>query len=252
MQQKLMVPLLAAIAPLALWADGVTVVTDPITIDLRAENASIRVLDATDIGYCARWISDAATAETRCVVTATAKAGTEKHVDTTLADTTVEGSATLTPTAGERVYTVKMKAMNGTTELASITREISFGLEETAPQAMHADTTDTKLQNVVDAGMMSFDLLCDTSWVPDAALATMTQKKSLWTSKRGRTSPETTTVLYEKAPYNGAYAHVIPPNQGQDCEFTLVFWDANGEPIGEPLVACYSKSCKFGCALLVR
>ena len=63
---------------------------------------------------------------------------------------------------------------------------------------------------------------------------------------------ERTTVLSESAPYDGSYTHVIPPNQGQDCEFTLVFRDSDGAAIGDPLVACYSKSVKFGLMLLFR
>lgn len=252
MQLKLTVPLLAAIAPLVVSADGVTAVSAPLTVDLRSENELLCVVGTTDIGYSAKWISDAAAAETRCVVTATVRAGTEKHVDTTLADTTAEGAVTLAPSSDERVYRVTMTALNGSTELGSVTREISFGILSSAEQEVRGDTTDAKLQNAVDAGMMSFDLVCDTSWTPDAASAVITQKKSLWTSKRDRAPAETTTVLAETAPYDGACAHVIPPNQGQDCEFTLVFRDADGNPIGEPLVACYSKSCKFGCSLFVR
>ena len=254
MKTKGVCQLLAMVAPLAVWADGVTVVTDPIVVDLRAENALIRISDdATDIGYSAAWVTDAATAETKCVLTKTAHAGTEGQVVTTLADTTAEGSAELKPDAdGSRNFVLTLKAMNGATELASVRREIAFGVAGSDPQGVRADTTDAKLQNAVDDGIMSFDLACDTSWVPDAASATITQEKVRWTSKTGRAPAETTTVLSESAPYDGSYTHVIPPNQGQDCEFTLVFRDANGDPIGEPLIACYSKGCKFGMLLLLR
>lgn len=253
MRLKLVFPMLATALPIVASADGVTVVTEPITVDLRAENESIRVIDSTDIGYAAAWLSSAATAETKCVLVKSAHAGTEGQVDTTLADTTDEGSVELTPDAdGARVFKLTMKAMNGATELASVTREISFGTAAPALNGTIADTTDTKLQNVVDDGMMSFDLLCDTAWVPDAASAVITQRKTPWISKKGRGPVEESTVLSESAPFDGACTHVIPPNQGQDCEFTLVFRDSDGAAIGDPLVACYSKSVKFGLMLLFR
>lgn len=252
MQLKLTVPFLAVIAPLVVSADDVTAFSAPLTVDLRAENELLCVVGTTDIGYSAKWISESATAETRCVVTATSAAGTEKHVDTTLADTTTEGSSTLSPTADGRVYRVTMKALNGSTELASVTREIAFGFAASSAREVRVDMTDAKLQRVVDAEEMSFDLLCDTTWMPTAASAVITQKKAIWTSKVDRTPAETTTVLSELAPYDGAYTHSIPKNRGQDCEFTLVFRDSSNNPIGEPLVACYSKSAKFGLLVVFK
>lgn len=54
------------------------------------------------------------------------------------------------------------------------------------------------------------------------------------------------------APFDGLHTYAIPQNEGADYEFGLVFKDASDNPIGEPMTACYSKSCTFGLSLTIR
>ena len=242
-----------ALAVGAAFADGETAWSGPVTIDSRAQGvAGRRVLSPAPIGYSADWVLGRPAPNARCVMTRTARTGVPGCVTETVVDAAAgaEGVYSLMPdAAGERVFTVTLQALEGSAVLGTLTTEVALGLQAAAANDVRMDAGDGKLQRVVDEGAQTADLLCDTSWVEGAASAVITKTTKPWTGKRTRGVPVVETETYT-APFDGAYAQTIA--KGEDCEFSLVFRDANGQATGDPLLACYSKSVRFGLVLTVR
>lgn len=255
MNSKLTFALGTALVATAALADGVTGWSGPITVDNRTAGETVaRALAPASIGYCADWVLGKPSPNAHCVLVKTANADVPGSVDETVVTSAAgeAGAYDLSVGAkGERVFRFVLQAYEGMTLLGSLTKEVSLGLCAQGADEL-VDTTADKFQHVVDDGALTADLRCDTSWAQGAASAVISKTRTPWLSKRRRGEPVTSTEATFTAPFDGAHSYAIPQNEGADYEFSLVFKDASGNPIGDPLVACYSKSCAFGMAIFIR
>lgn len=252
---KFFFALVTALTVGAALAEAVTGWSGPITVDNRAPgDTGVRTLAPAPIGYCADWVLGKLSPNAHCVLVKTANPDVPGSVDETVVTSAAGASGTYdleVGAKGERIFRFVLQAYEGSTLLGSLTREVALGLCVQGVDEL-VDTTADKLQHVVDDGALTADLQCDTSWVQGAASAVISKTRTPWLSKRHRGAPVTTTEATFMAPFDGLHTYAIPQNEGADYEFGLVFKDASDNPIGEPMTACYSKSCTFGLSLTIR
>ena len=234
--------LLAVLLVGASAASAATTGTATLAVDF-TEAGGARFPAPASVAYAPAWADETATADS-CELLLVTHVGQQQCATQTLVSATSSaGAYSLTvPADGSRAVRLVLRSLSGGAAIGALVKDVSLAAVSPASARGYYDTTEDKIDHVLQRGLRPQLVYSDT-----------------WTN--GVTSlaidlvPEVgvqTTLFTASAPADGTYAFKPVGEKGSRNAVRLHFYDSGTNEIGDPLVAYYTGIVNPATFLLVR
>ena len=220
----------AALLTVASAASAATTGTATLAVDF-TEAGKARFPAPASIAYAPAWADATATADS-CELLMVTHVGQQQCATQTLVSaTSAAGAYSLNiPADGSRAARLILRALSGGSVIGTFAKDVSFATVSPASDGGYFDTTDAKLERVVQSGERP-QLVYSSAWadgVVSLAIDVVPQEGAQ------------TTLFTANAPADGTYDFRPVGKKRTHNAVQLHFYDSGNAEIGAPLVAYYT------------
>ncbi len=227
-------------AALLAGASAASAATASLTVDLSEAHGS-RFAAPAAIGYAPSWADPAADT---CDLLLVTHVGQEQCATQTLVSAaSAAGVHSLAiPADGARAVRLVLRAYSGGAVVGELVKDVSLAIVSEPSTGGYYDTTDSKLDRVVQSGEHP-GLVYSTEWADGVASLAIDHDPGTGAFN---------TLFSANAPADGTYSFKPTAVKRTTGTVRLRFYDAGGDEIGSPLLASYDGICDLATVMIMR